>query len=94
MNTKLYTEAELQRRIDKAVERAMIPVRTETIEIMLHIAAWAEWDTVPRISKKAIGKTLQAMGEKARFILDGSVTLEDIKQMLKDETGITIGFKE
>ena len=78
--------------VEKCLDKATVQVRRESIDLMLHLAVWAVWDTIPNISKKRLKKILDFMGEKAVYIVEGSVSLEDIKQMLKDEADIQIGF--
>jgi len=59
----------------------------------LRLAAWGIWDKIPNATAEDVQNVLDFMCEKTTFIIDGTVTLDDIKQMIKDETGITIGFK-
>lgn len=93
IKAKVYSHSEMVREVEKALNKASTQVRIEAIDLMLHLAAWAIWDTIPKISKKRIKKALEFMAEKATYIVDGTVSLDDIKQMLKDEAEITIGFK-
>lgn len=94
MKIKTYTHAEMLREVEKSLNKATTTVRREAIDLMLHLAVWAVWDTIPNVSKKRLKKILEFMGEKASFIVDGAFSVDDIKQMLKDEADITIGFKE
>lgn len=94
MKVKYYTHAEMVKEVEKCLEKATVQVRREAIDLMMHLAIWAVWDTIPNVSKKRLKKILDFMGEKAVYIVEGSISLEDIKQMLKDEADITIGFKE
>ena len=97
MKVKTYSAAEKRKEIKNSVRNAREDiakeVRLNAIDFMMHLAVWAVWDTIPNISKKRLKKILEFMCEKTTFIIDGTVTLDDIKQMIKDETGITIGFK-
>ena len=93
MKVKYYTQAEMLKEAQKILERAKPEIRKEAIDLMLHLAVWAVWDTIPNISKKRLNRILEFMCEQALFIVDGTISLDDIKQMLKDEADITIGFK-
>ena len=57
--------------------------------MMINLAAWALWDEI-KANEEDIKKVLQKMSYKAEFVVDGSVSLDDIKKMLKDEADITI----
>lgn len=92
MKVKTYTQAEMLREAEKIMRKAETQIRIEAIDLMLHLATWAVWDCVPKISKKRIKRVLEFMSEQAAFIVDGTITVEDIKKTLKDEAGIEIGF--
>ncbi len=94
IKAKTYSQSEMVHEVEKALNKATSQVRREAIDLMMHLAVWAVWDTIPNISKKRLKKILDFMGEKATYIVEGTISLEDIKQMLKDEAEITIGFTE
>lgn len=94
MKTKFYTQAEMLRASEQILERARPKILREAIDLMFHLALWAVWDTIPKVSKKRLKRILDFMSEKAEYIVDGSVSLEDIKKMLKEEADITIDFVE
>ena len=94
IKVKFYTHAEMLKEVEKCLGKASVQVRREAIDLMMHLAVWAVWDTIPNISKKRLKKILDFMGDKAAYIVDGTISLEDIRQMLKDEADITIGIKE
>ena len=89
MKTKVYNQSEHNREVEKALRGAERKIRHEVIDMMLNLAAWALWDEM-KADEHTIKKVLQKMSYKAEFVVDGSVSLEDIKKMLKDEADITI----
>lgn len=89
MKTKIYTQSEHVREVEKALRGAEKKIRREVIDMMLNLAAWALWDEM-QADEDTIKKVLQKMSYKAEYVVDGSVSLDDIKKMLKDEADITI----
>ena len=94
MKTRVYTEAQMQRAVAQGLERAKIQARKEVLDLALNLSLWAMWDTFPKVSKKRIEKAMNFMLEKAALIVDGTISLEDIREMLKEEADIEIKFKE
>lgn len=89
MKTKVYSQSEHNREVEKALRGAEKKIRRDVIDMMLNLAAWALWDEM-KADENTIKKVLQKMSYKAEFVVDGSVSLDDIKKMLKDEADITI----
>lgn len=87
MKVKYYSPSELQKELEKESAR----VRRESIDIMLNLAAWAMWDIL-NAGESDIRNVLDAMSYKAGFVCDGSVSIDDIRKMLKDEADITINI--
>lgn len=94
MKARVYTEAQMQRAVEMGLERARKQSRREVLDLAIHLALWAMWDTFPKVSKKRLGYAMNFMLEKAALIVDGTISLDDIKQLLQDEAEITINFKE
>lgn len=93
MKARVYTEAQMQRAVEMGLERARRQARSEVLDLAVSLALWGMWDTFPKVSKKRMGKALEFMMEKAALIVDGTISLDDIKQMLNDEAGIVFGYK-
>lgn len=91
MKAKIYDQADHVRELEKELRRETKKISRELIDIMLHIVAWAIWDEL-KATEDEIGNVLKKISYKSEFVLDGSVTLEDIKKMLKDEADITINI--
>ena len=91
MNVKIYSQADHIRELEKEVRKETKKISRELIDIMLHVVAWAIWDEL-KVTEDEIGNVLKKISYKSEFVLDGSVTLEDIKKMLKDEADITINI--
>lgn len=89
MKVKTYNQSEHAREVEKALRGAEKKIRREVIDMMLNLAAWALWDEM-QADEDTIKKVLQKMSYKAEYVVDGSVSLDDIKKMLKDEADITI----
>ena len=93
MKARVYTESQFQKALEQVFERIRRQARMEVLDLALHLALWGMWDTFPKCSKKRMGKALEFMMEKAALIVEGVISLDDIKQMLKDEADLSIGFK-
>ena len=91
MKAKIYDQADHVRELEKELRRETKKISRELIDIMLHIVAWAIWDEL-KATEDEIDNVLKKISYKSEFVLDGSVTLEDIKKMLKDEADITINI--
>lgn len=89
MRARYYTPAEVKRREEKAREEA----RRDTIDLMLMLAAWANWD-VCGSTVDEIKEMLNAMQYKAAFVAEHRVSVADIHNMLKAETGIEISYSK
>ena len=92
MKAKVYSYSEMLKEAEKIMRKEAVNIRLNCIDTLLHIAAWAIWDTDKKITKSKLRKILEKMSYKAGFISDGTVSIDDVKQMLKDEAGIEIGF--
>ena len=92
MKAKVYSYSEMLKEAEKLMRKEAVNIRLNCIDILLHIAAWAIWDTDKNITKSKLKKILEKMSYKAGFISDGSISIDDVKAMLKDEAGIEIGF--
>lgn len=91
MKCKIYSQSDHIRELKKEVRKETKKISRELIDIMLHVVAWAIWDEL-KATEDEIGNVLKKISYKSEFVLDGSVTLEDIKKMLKDEADITINI--
>lgn len=89
MKVKYYTQNELEKEKEKARNEA----RRDTIDFMLMVSAWAMWDTLT-ITPDEIKEVLNAMQTKATFVSDKTVSVSDIHEMLRDETGIEISYSK
>ena len=94
MKIKRYSYAEMLKEAEKLMRKEAVNIRLDCIDTLLHIAAWAIWDTDKKITKSKLRKILEKMSYKAGFISDGSISIDDVKAMLKDEAGIEIGFSD
>lgn len=89
MNARYYTPAEVRKREEKAREEA----RRDTIDLMLMLAAWAMWD-VCGATEDELKDMLNTMQYKAAFVAEHRVSVSDIHNMLKEETGIEISYSK
>ena len=90
MKAKVYSHTDHM----KALKEESAIIRRETIDFMLNIAAWAIWDKIKGITRDELLDVLDEMQNKALFMVEGSVSLDDVKQMLKDEANITLTIAE
>ena len=92
MKAKVFSYSEMLKEAEKLLRKEAVNIRLDCIDTLLHIAAWAIWDTDKKITKSKLKKILEKMSYKAGFISDGTVSIEEVKQLLKDEAELVIGF--
>ena len=85
----MYTLAEVERIKQRAVNEA----RRDTIDLMLMLAAWSMWDVIGA-TENEIKEMLDTMQYKAVFVAEHRVSVSDIHNMLKEETGIEISYSK
>lgn len=90
MKAKYYSHAEHM----KALSEETAIIRRYDIDFMLHLSAWAMWDKIKDITREELFEALDEMQNKALFMVEGLVSLDDVKQMLKDEANITLTITE
>lgn len=85
MKARYYSPAEVKQKENEA--------RRDTIDLMLMLAAWSMWD-VCGATEDEIKEMLNSMQYKAAFVAEQRVSVSDIHNMLKEETGIEISYSK
>lgn len=93
MKVKVYTQAEFERELGKALRKEKEEIGKKLIDRLLHVLMFAVWDSVPEITTEELHRVLEVVEEKALYIYEKDIDYDDIKRVLKEEANLCISYQ-